>query len=186
MSRWGVWAAHRYVQAGAAVPRQHGPDGQPLRRSWRTVRPSVAASVRQIRALRPQPWWPRAFGLLCLGIACMAALDPVGALPADLQASASARTRAELSIVSAIAPIGEVTMPTAFRWRAGDCQGPFTLLLLDAGYDEVARVEGGDATEWPAAHFRAWLRRGQTYSWCVLASAFGRPVVSPLQSFTIL
>lgn len=87
---------------------------------------------------------------------------------------------------TAISPVDAEALPTRFRWQAGSCGGPFTVVLLDAGLVELARASSGDATELMVAGTLAGcLTTPGTYHWYVLACAFGRPVASPVQSFAI-
>jgi hypothetical protein len=123
---------------------------------------------------------------LCIGVAGIAALEPVGPMPSHVAAFASARTGPELILPAPLVPVDEGALPTRFRWRAGSCAGPFTVVLLDAACAELARASSGDATELVVeGTFAGCLQTPGTYHWYVLACGFGRPVASPVQSFAI-
>lgn len=150
------------------------------------VSPQAQRTVMRLRAARPQPWWPRCLGALCIGVACMFALDPVGSIPADVAASSSTGTGPRLASPSLLTPDCRRGVPQELRWRAGSTQPPFTLILLDASYTEVLRRDGIEATRWevdPAA--RELLRSGGRFHGYVLADGLGRPVGSPLTTFQI-
>jgi len=182
MSKWALWAAHRYVRAGAAVPRLVGPDGRLLARPWRVRSEDAIAAARAVRGLRRQPWWPRLLGLFCIGLACMFAIDPVGSIPTDVAAFSSARPAPRLASPCALpGRAANSGGPPEFRWRAGDAEPPYSVVVLDAGYAQVLRRDGIETTRWQAdAAAAAVLRGGGTFHWYVLADALGRPVASPL------
>jgi hypothetical protein len=190
MSKWALWAAHRYVRPGAAVPRHVGPDGRDLARPWRIVSPEARRAVRQLRAARPQAPWTRLIGLACLAVAGVFALDPIGPIPTHVAASPSARpgprlqsTRGEAPVL--LAPGGTLdAVPVVFRWRADVASAPFTLVLLGEAYDEVLRREGLVGSEWTADDAaRALFATGGTFHWAVLGQRGGEVVASALESF---
>jgi hypothetical protein len=186
MSKWALWAAHRYLHPGAAVPRRVGPDGRELRRPWRQVRPEVRSVVQRERAARSQPWWPRPLGVLLLGMACLYAIEPVGPVPTDVAASSSARTGPRLQLPTAKSPDGNAGSAAPFAWTAGDASGPFTIVVLTAGYDELFARDGIAGSPWtPDAAAAAAVSTPGTYHWFVRGEAFGRTVTSPLASFEI-
>ncbi len=184
MSRWALWSAHRYVQAGAAVPRCVGVDGRLLRRPWRMRSPAAIRGAQQVRAARSQPWWPRPLGVLCLGVAFIFALDPVGPIPTHVAASSSARTGPRLASVVLAHRADE---PLArFRWQAGATQPPFAVVLFDVGYGEILRRDGIGDISWALdAEAAARLASGGTFHWQVVGDDRGRPAPSPLGSFEI-
>lgn len=187
MSKWALWAAHRYVHAGAAEPRRVGPDGRLLQRPWRMKSLEAQRTASLVRAARPQPWWPRPLGVLCLGVACMFALDPVGPVPTNVAASSSARTGPRLASPAAIAASGAAGNSPRLAWWPGDASPPFTVVLLDAAYGEILRRDGIEATSWePEAAFRAALAQGGTFHWYVLGDDHGRPLPSPLATVEIV
>ncbi len=186
MSKWGLWAAHRYVQAGAAVPRLSGPDGKMLKNPWRIASEQACRTARLHRATRPQPIWPRPLGFLCIGLAVVYAIDPIGPIPSHVAASSSARTGPRLASLRTIAPAGAGTLPTAFEWRAGEAAGPFTWILVDAGYDELQRRDGIEGARWqPDAQVQTVLQAGGTFHWYVIGDGMGKPVASALATLEI-
>src|SRR5262245_62931456 len=105
MSMGGVTPKH-HLRAGAAAPREVGPDGRALRRPWRIVSPAVMRRVQQHRATRPQPRWPRVFGMACMGVAILALLDPVVPVSRKVPAPSSARPVPMLVNLRAQSPDG--------------------------------------------------------------------------------
>lgn len=144
MAKWGIWAAHRYVSAGAAAPREYGADGRTLQRPWRLRDAERVMLAARRRAARAQPRWPRLLGWLCIGVAVVAAAAPVGPLPSDGGLSAAGRPgpEATASVVDFDAPQFEPATRT-LRWRVPvGASGPFTVLLLGADYRPLARRDG--------------------------------------------
>ena len=71
-----------------------------------------------------------------------------------------------------------------FTWEAAPGAGEHTLVLLDAGYAEVARHPCGGATEWtPDAEVAARLAGPGTFHWYVLAEGPAGLVKSPIEPF---
>jgi hypothetical protein len=186
VSKWALWAAHRYVRAGAAVPRQVGVDGRTLYRPWRQVSEHTRATVSVLRAQRVQPLWPRSVGWACLGMAVLFALQQPGApVPPHVAGSASARPGPRLASPSALSPAGPsgLTAASRFTWRAAGAEPPFALLVFDAKLDPVLRRDGIDGTAWtPDADALALLQRTGTFHWQVLGDGCGRPLASALQT----
>jgi hypothetical protein len=86
-----------------------------------------------------------------------------------------------------ITPAGETPVPVVFRWRLGDACPPFQWILMDAGYQEVARIDGIDSSECrPDPAVGQQFADGGTWHWYVVGDCFARPVASPLQTFRIL
>ena len=182
MSKWALWAAHRYLEPVAA-PRQTGPDGRPLLRPWRQRTPEARATAMQLRAARPRPWWPRLVGFALLGVAGFHALGLVGPTSGDRGANRPAGTGLPSAHLAALAPAGSVARAdlVRFAWRADGVEGPFTVVLLDAGYGELARRGGIAATECSADGALAeHLASGQIRHWYVLGDRHGKPVASPV------
>ena len=182
MSKWALFAAHRYVRAGAAVPREVGPDGRLLLRPWRQRSSSAVQQAERQRAARPQPLWPRLVGFACIALALFAAFDPVGPMTAHVAASASTATGPRLEpivVENAMGPDDPVRL--RFRWTL---EGPVTLLLLATDYAELMRREVADGMEWTAdAELLALLEAGQTYHVVVRAGTPAQPLQTPLQTF---
>jgi hypothetical protein len=184
MAKWALWAAHRYLQPGAAAPRTVGRDGRPLRRAWREVSSGAAAAAQLARAGRRQPWWPRPLGLSCIGMACVAAVVPPVA--SHVAASASARPGGESFSYCRVVPGGDGAAAPSLRWRSASAGAPFTVVLLDAGYREVVRHACGDASAWTLDPTAAELvAQGAAQHWYVLGDRFGRPAASPVQALAI-
>lgn len=182
-----MFAAHRYQRGGASAPRLVGPDGRELRRPWRMTTPQVAVRVRQLRAARRQPIWPRLLGVLLLGVAGVAALHPVDPVPRHVAASASARTGPGLAQLQLVAPAGDLSAPPdRFVWRGDGAAAVRTLVLCDASYAEIARVDGIAGADWSLTpEVAALLADGGTFHWFVEAGAAASLARSRLESFTI-
>lgn len=188
MSKWAVWAAHRYLHPGAAEPRLVGVDGRPLLRPWRQRSPTAREAALRVRAARPRPWWPRVLGFGLLAVAGIYALDPIGPLPRDVGPARRAGPDLRSAQPIAVAPRGRVDAEAAmrFRFQPQDATGPFTVVVLDAGYGELVRRGGLDATECTLAFTEGKsLASGQKYHWYVLADRAGKAVASPVVSFEI-
>jgi hypothetical protein len=182
MSKWAIWTAHRYLERDSG-PRRTGRDGRPLARPWRDPAPEVRAAAASARAARAQPRWPRLVGFALVGVACMFALEPVRPVVADRRASGASGTVPAGAGFAADAPVGAVAAAalTEFRWRAGDVAPPFTFVLLDGAYAELARRDGIGAARLPVdAGLAALLTPGQLRHWHVLGDRAGKPVASPL------
>jgi hypothetical protein len=165
MGKWAVWAAHRYVRAGASAPREVGADGRLLGRPWRVRSPEAVTKARRVRAARPQARWPKLLGWACIGVACVAAIQPVGPMPVDVRVSAATAPAPE--------PAGRALQIQglrfdesrgAFRWEHLQGAGPYTFVVLGADYREVARFDGIGAAEWqPSGTVASALQAGATY-----------------------
>ena len=156
MARWALFAAHRYVWAGAAVPRTVGPDGRPLQRGWRQRSERAAAEAQRIRAARPQSVWPKVLGWVCIGVALWGVLMPVGSMPTAVEASrhvalsTGGRPAPEpRGPAIAISSLRRLPDGEGFGWRAGEVAGPFTFVLLGEDYRRIAVVDGIEAAPWP-------------------------------------
>lgn len=185
MARWAVFTVRRGGATGASAPRRFGADGRELRRPWRMTAEGVRLQVRHLRAARRQPLGPRVLGMLLLGVAGVAALHPVGPMAWHVAGSASARTVPGLLPLSQPAPVGAVTAPpTSFCW--GTASSPHTLVVCDASYAEIVRVDGIGGGTWQVTEpLAAQLAGGGTFHWYVLSGGAGAVSRSPLESFTI-
>ena len=77
-------------------------------------------------------------------------------------------------------------VPVRFGWQAREVAPPFTLVLLDAGYRNLACVAGIAGTCWvPDARVASCLAVGGTFHWFVSCKQCGVPCRSPLVSFEI-
>jgi hypothetical protein len=185
VSKWALWAAHRYVQPGAAVPRRTGADGRALSRPWRHVSPRARERVAALRSARAQPVWPRLVGWACLGMASVIAVAPVGPVPTHVARSASARPGSQLASPVAVSPaaVAELTAATRFRWRAGAASPPFAVVVFDERLDPLLRRDGIAATEWtPDPDALRALQGAATFHWQVLGDGCGRVLASSLQT----
>lgn len=188
MSKWAVWAAHRYLHPGAAEPRTIGVDGRPLLRPWRQRSPAAREAALLVRAARPRPWWPRLLGFGLLAVAGIYALDPVGPLPADVGPARRAGTDLRSAHLLASAPRGPVdaAAATRFAFTPQGATGPFTVVVLAADYSELLRRPGLDGTACTLDSTEGKsLAVGQKYHWYVLGERSGKPVASPVVSFEI-
>ena len=88
--------------------------------------------------------------------------------------------------VSEPSPDCSRTTPFAFHWQADAGVGPFTWVLLDAGYEELVRCDGlTDCTCVPDGEARSWLHQGGTFHWYVLATGPNGELASPLETVRI-
>ncbi|MBM3974813.1 MAG: hypothetical protein FJ301_12005 [Planctomycetes bacterium] len=188
MSKWAVWAAHRYLRPGAAEPRTIGVDGRPLLRPWRQRSATACEAALRVRAARPRPWWPRLLGVALLVVAGIYALDPVGPLPVDVGPARRAGTDPRSAHLLASAPRGPVDAAAAarFAFAPQGATGPFTVVVLAADYSELLRRPGLDDTACTLDDTagQAFVA-GQKYHWYVLGERSGKPVASPVVSFEI-
>ena len=182
MTKWALFAAHRYVWAGAAAPRAIGPNGRPLRRPWRMRSEQVVREAIRRRATRPQPLWPRVLGWTCIGVAILAALMPMGPVPRHVQVSASSRPVPEsLPSGNNLAAVAFVAAKREFCWQSANCDPPLSLVLLAADYRELGRVAGAGKTAWQLPDsLRDAVQSGETYHCYVLAKQSGKLTKSPL------
>ncbi len=141
----------------------------------------------ELRAARPQPWWPRLLGVACLGLAICAALRPLAPMPSHGASRASAAPGLRLErprAVRSAAAAAESALPARFAWQPGAAAPPFTLVVLDADYRELLRREGLGTTEWtPDVGVVEACQPGGTYHWYVVAEVAGQRLASPLESF---
>lgn len=185
MGKWALFAAHRSVQAGAAVPRTVGPDGRCLQRGWRQRSEQAVRSARRIRATRPQSIWPKVLGWVCIGVACVGTLMPVTPLPRHVPVSAAGGPVPEPAARSLQIPALERAPDgSSFAWDAGAIEGPFSIVLLAADYTPLARADGIEASPWrPSNELAEHLLPGQTYHAYVLGGEQHDTVRSPLLTF---
>ncbi len=119
-------------------------------------------------------------GAACLAAAAWFAVHPIGLHVAAMSSASPGSSPKPLHTESV--PAG-LWPPLVFRWQAGSAQAPFTWVLLDAGYEEIARREGVFTSGLvPDAAVRELLRDGQTCHWYVLATAAGVPTKSNLET----
>jgi hypothetical protein len=184
MAKWAVFSAHRYVVAGAAVPRVVGPDGRLLRRPWRQRSPEAVAAAREVRRARRQAVWPRVLGWACIGMAIWAALDPVGPMASHVAVSAATSPEPEVVRPEVVFPRGDLAAPPGeFTWVA---EGACTLVLLDAGYHELARADGIEGGRYrPTGAFAEAIQTPGAYHWYALAGAGRQARKSVLETFVI-
>lgn len=185
MAKWGLWTAHRYMWAGASVPRTIGPDGRPLRRPWRQRSDRAVGEAERIRAMRRQPVWPRVFGWACIGIAMGVALRPMTWVSSDVGLSAAAPPVPEPRRPAiAIPELEHLATAGAFRWQPGPSAGPFRFVLLAEDYQTLATHDGIEGLPWhPEQEVLSRLEPGVVYHAYLVAPAGGRLVKSPLTTF---
>ena len=185
MAKWGLWTAHRYIWAGAAVRRQVGADGRSLQRPWRVRSEEAIAEATRIRARRPQGVWSRVLGWGCIGIALVAALQPMSWAQPHLEVSAHGVPAPEAPGRSiAISAPKYDPVEAGFHWSAGDQDGLVSLVVLGDEYREVARFDGIEGSAFfPDQGGAGPLRTGQTYAAYLVGSCDGSVTKSPLVSF---
>lgn len=182
MSKWAIWTAHRYLEY-AAAPRRARADGRPLQRAWRAPSPTARAEAVRTRAARRQARWPRLVGFALMGVAVMVALEPVQTFGADRRAWAPSGTDLGADGFAAVAPVGAVAGAALveFRWRAAAVAPPFTFVLLDGAYTELARRDGIGDTRLPIdGGLATLLAPGQLRHWYVLGDRAGKPAATAL------
>lgn len=185
MAKWGLWAAHRYLYPGASEPRTVGVDGRLLQRPWRVRSERVVAEARWRRASRPQSRLPRMMGWLCIGIACVAALMPVGPLPSHVPVSAASGPVPEPVRRAVVLPAPEVDPEQGtFCWAAAAQRGRYELVLLGEDYRELARLDATDAAPFRAPEaFAQALDAGRRYHAYVRVGRDARALRSELVTF---
>jgi hypothetical protein len=185
MSKWALFAAHRYVRWGSGA-RTVGPDGRKLLRPWRVRSDAAEQEAKRRRAARAQPRWPRPLGFLLIVVAVLAVNESDWPIPTHVQAS-SAERPAGLSPLIAESPIGPVEgVPVVFLWAPADVPPPFRLVVLDASYDEIARIEDiGGTTLRPPVELAQRLASGGDFHWYVEATITPEPVRSLLKTVEI-
>lgn len=184
MSKWALLAAHRYLERDRrSVLRA---DGCSWSQGWRARTPQADAKAKRIRAARHQPWWPRPLGVALLGVAMLAALDPVVPMPTHVAAS-SARSPSGLLALVAEFPQGSLTSsPPAFCWSGTAAHGATTLVVFGADYSELARFDGIVGSSWPLPQpVSMALREQGELHWRVECGESGGRLYSPLQTFSI-
>lgn len=84
-------------------------------------------------------------------------------------------------------PAGDVTAPPDhFQWSGEAAAGVDALVLCDASYAEIARVDGIDGSRCPATgQIAALLAGGGTFHWYVEAAAAPGTARSGFETFTI-
>lgn len=139
-----------------------------------------------LRAARPQPFWPRPLGVLLIGLAALAVIDPDYPIPTHVQASSAARAP-RLMPLRAEHPDGPTEgVPAAFTWQVDDVPPPYALVVLDEEYAELARFVDVGGTAWvPPADLRARLATGGDYHWYVEGTQGERTVQSLLAALQI-
>lgn len=172
MGRWGLWSAHRYLEADTGNTRWFGRDGRPLTRPWRAVDADVMDRVRVQRRARPQPRWPRLLGGLCLASAFVAAFDALHPIPRHVAGSASTETGGAPLPLSAVAPSGAIGAEGwRFEWRGAKPEDPATIVVCDASYAEMLRVTDLRGSSFAAdATLRQRLTELGTFHWFVETS----------------
>ncbi|MBL8748984.1 MAG: hypothetical protein JNK78_07480 [Planctomycetes bacterium] len=172
MAKWGLFGAHRYLEPDAGPGRLVGPDGRNLRRPWRVVSAEAKATAMRVRAMRPRPLWPRLFGISMIAIAVAAALHPFGSvhpIARHVGGVSSAPPASWPLPAGPLSPDGCITaVPDRFSWSAPADRVPFAVVVCDASYAELLRVDGIAAAEWhPDAAVRERLAEAGTFHWFV-------------------
>lgn len=86
-----------------------------------------------------------------------------------------------------VSPAGDVTAPVEhFVWRGEAATGTHSLVLCDASYAEIARVDGIGGDRCPVTPRLAELFAGAgTFHWYVEATAAHTTARSTFETFTI-
>ena len=185
MAKWGLWTAHRYVWAGAAVTRKVGADGRLLKRAWRTRSENAVTEANRIRARRPQGIWPRVLGWGCIGVALVTAINPMTWVQPTVEVSAYSGLAPE-SPGRSIAISSPQYDPSSagFHWPAGEVSGPYRLVILAEDYLPIAEFDGIEGSTFcPDPESLEALSKGERYAAYLLATHEERAVKSPLISF---
>lgn len=185
MSKWAVWAAHRYLERGTNT-RTVGADGRLLHRPWRVRRAEVRDAARRERAARAQPFWPHPLGWVLIGIAAFAVIDADNPIPSH-GGDSSTFAGGSLRRLTAKAPVGpNEGVPATCRWFAYDVPPPFSVVLLDEGYNELARQDDIGGTTWrPTGPVADELGKGGVFHWYVESTTDGKPTRSLLARLEI-
>ncbi len=155
--------------------------GRTLRRSPRA---GVMEEVERIRRTRPGPRWTRPLGGCLVLLALVWAVDPDYPLASRESPTLSARDGTYL-LPRALGPDGvQADRRVRLAWEWQGPAVPFDVVLLDAAYDEVARVtEVRDRELVAAGCLREALQSGDDFFWYVEGNLGGRRfrcVPSPL------
>lgn len=187
MAKWGLFGAHRYLEPDAGPGRLVGPDGRDLRRPWRVVSAEAKAMATRVRAMRPRPAWPRLLGFSLITIAVVAAMRPVGSvhpIARHVGRVSSAPPASGPLPVEALSPDGPIAaVPDRFSWSAAADRGSCAVVVCDASYAEMLRVDGIASGEWrPDAALRKRLAEAGTFHWFVEQKRGERVVRTPFAS----
>ncbi|MCR9246184.1 MAG: hypothetical protein NXI31_14230 [bacterium] len=190
MGKWGVFSALRYLGTDRAGRRKVRPDGRPFRHPVGEWSESVRAEVRRRRSAAPQPWWPRVVGWGLVGIALLAAVKAEYPLASGVRVDStrvlSVAEASRLVAITPLAPGGPVEgVPALFAWHT-TARPPFSLVIFDAGYRELGRMEDlHDSPIRPNAELARRLGFGGTFHWFVEGQSPEGAVRSPLETFGI-
>lgn len=195
MARWALFTASRYLESDRGpAGRMSGRDGRPFARPWRSPTERVVTAAQVVRARREQPRWPRLLGLGMMGVAAFAAVHPVDPIAAvapvapQVAPTVSAVPPGGLLPIAAMAPAGPCEgVPDRFAWREDQpLAGRRAVHLLDAGYNEIACLDGSEtATVAVPAAVAARLAAGGTFHWFVTAETGAQGPASRLESFQV-
>lgn len=122
---------------------------------------------------------------MCIGVAFFVALTPVAPLPRHVPVSAAVGPGPELPRPAFLISAPEFKAgQNGLTWSAVAVSAPFTVVLLNADYRELARVDGIGSTDWqvPERLVRR-LVQGETYHAYVLGGEEDDIARSPLVSF---
>jgi hypothetical protein len=182
MGRKGLMTALRYLGDAGDGPRLVRPDGRPLRRPLRAWSANARAEVARRRAARPQPRWPKVLGWSLLCMASLAAVNAEYPVPRPEPGVPSAARPLGLEAIRASAPLAvQEGIPAAFSW-ATLAAPPYTVVLYDEGYRELARVDGIGERRLPVPpQFAEALAGGGTFHWRVLAPGAAATLRSRLE-----
>jgi hypothetical protein len=184
MAKWALLSAHRYLEMQAARPRRG--DGVAWSYPWRRRSVTAITLAANLRAARPQPRWPRLVGVLCLGLAALAAATPGLSMPTHVPGSSTHRGGGLLGL-HADFPSGPLPgLPHTFRWTAPAGATAATVVVLGSDYTELLRLDGIAGTAAPVPT-RVWeeLHRHPVVHWKVEVELPDGTLVTPLRTFGI-
>lgn len=123
--------------------------------------------AKAIRAARSGSRWSRPFGVLCLGLAAWAVLDPEYPMPSPVPTASSADQRPELAPAK-LFPAGAIgALPLRFTWSSPPGSERTEFVLADEGFDEVYRGLAQDGSFDATDAVVAQLRSGRQFHWRV-------------------
>ena len=188
MGKWGVFSALRYLGADSAADRRTvRADGRPLQRPLGNRSERVRIEARRRRQARRQPWWPRVAGWMLMSMALLAAVEGDYPMPGAAQAGISVAAAGCLVAIDSTFPGGpQDGVPVRFEWQT-DAPPPYSVVLLDAGYREIARVDGlPECSMRPDFELAQRLGDGGTFHWYVQAECPDGTFRSVIEAFEIL
>lgn len=166
-----MFSALRYLGADRdAGSRRVRADGRSLQRPLGNWSDRARAEVRRRRRARRQPWWPRVVGWTLLSMALVAAVEGDYPMPRPARAGISAAAAGCLVAIETTVPAGRHDgVPARFQWATA-APPPYSVVLFDASYRELARVDDIPGTTMrPDPELIRRLEEAGTFHWYVQA-----------------